>query len=204
MKTVVDTVKAWFLKDVAWHEMTILRDEGLYRHVRFSRPKSNVLQFDLITWPGHLAYCGDMGSFIFSRVEDMFRWFGRDWTKANFGYWGEKCLAVDKADGIRQWSKKIFNDSVRQQIEGYFSENSEKIRLCLKKAREDRIFSCENECEAHEAYSEFRFDGGNPLECMWESPCTESTYRFAWCCVAIPWGLNLYWKSKETSEIKAA
>ncbi len=43
-----------FLKDVSCHQMTVLRDEGVFRHVRFSRPDSSSYRFDLITWPRHL------------------------------------------------------------------------------------------------------------------------------------------------------
>lgn len=39
--------------DVAEHKMTVLRDEGLYRHLRFQKPGTSCYYFDLVTWPGH-------------------------------------------------------------------------------------------------------------------------------------------------------
>ena len=43
-----NTGNADFLRDVATHELTIIRNEGLYRHLRFSRPGSSCMYFDLI------------------------------------------------------------------------------------------------------------------------------------------------------------
>jgi hypothetical protein len=89
-----------FIKDVSQHKMQILRDDGLYRHIRFKRENTSCYYFDLITWPGALCYTGDMGTFVFSRIPDMFEFFRTDGEKGadlriNPGYWSEKLLAVD-------------------------------------------------------------------------------------------------------------
>ncbi|QJD98625.1 hypothetical protein HH212_00030 [Massilia forsythiae] len=102
-----------FLRDVGSHVMTILRDDGLNRHVRFKRPDTSCYYFDLITWPGYLCYTGDMGTFVFKRIEDMFEFFGHDRAyhasrgralAINLGYWGEKLVAVD-ANGANSGRK---------------------------------------------------------------------------------------------------
>ena len=41
-----------FAEDVAEHELTVRRDDGLYRHLRFQKPGTWIYGFDLITWPG--------------------------------------------------------------------------------------------------------------------------------------------------------
>lgn len=64
-------VKDRFLRDIQEHELTVIRDDGVYRHLRFQKPGTSVMYFDLITWPGHLCFTGDMGSYLFSRVRDM-------------------------------------------------------------------------------------------------------------------------------------
>jgi hypothetical protein len=86
-----------FAGDAAWHQMTVLHDDGLYRHLRFARSQvlgpvhvhTGMYYFDLITWPGFLTIVGDFGpSFVFSRERDMFGFFrGPD---INPGYWAEK------------------------------------------------------------------------------------------------------------------
>lgn len=68
-------VSEQFKRDVQEHALTILRDDGLYRHLRFKRPGTMTCYFDLVTWPGHLAYVGDMGDYVFTRVEDMLTFF---------------------------------------------------------------------------------------------------------------------------------
>jgi hypothetical protein len=66
-----------FLKDVATHSMKVERDDGVYRHLKFRGPESNSwnLWFDIITWPQCLVINGDMGSWTFARVNDMFTFF---------------------------------------------------------------------------------------------------------------------------------
>ena len=83
-----------FQKDVSQHGVTIIRDDGVNRHIRFKRPGTMCMHFDLITWPGYLCYCGDMGTYVFSRLEDMFEFFRTD-RDINPGYWAEKLQAVD-------------------------------------------------------------------------------------------------------------
>jgi hypothetical protein len=105
--------EARFLQDVAEHQMIIIRDDGVNRHIRFKRPDTSCYHFDLITWPGCLCYTGDMGTFVFSRVRDMFEFFRQDREynanrgralSINLGYWGEKLIAVD-ANGANSGGK---------------------------------------------------------------------------------------------------
>ena len=74
-----------FLKDVAQHEMSVLLDNEIYRHVRFFRPGTNCYSFELITGPGYLLYRGDMGCFEFERMYDMFEFFS-----SGRGYYAKK------------------------------------------------------------------------------------------------------------------
>jgi hypothetical protein len=102
-----------FLQDVAEHQMVVIRDDGVNRHIRFKRPDTSCYYFDLITWPGCLCYTGDMGTFVFSRTRDMFEFFRTDRKYAaqrgralaiNLSYWGEKLIAVD-ANGTNSGGK---------------------------------------------------------------------------------------------------
>ena len=40
-----------FAKDTAEHKIQVIRDDGVYRHLRFKRTNSNAYYFDLVTWP---------------------------------------------------------------------------------------------------------------------------------------------------------
>jgi hypothetical protein len=88
-----------FLDRVKGHELTVLMDNGLHRHVRLSPPDTRTCYFDLITYPGALLYTGDMGTFLFDRfdrAEDMFKFFrtppGEE-LRINPNYWEEKIIA---------------------------------------------------------------------------------------------------------------
>lgn len=74
-------------------QMEILQDDGLHRHVRFAKPGTGLYRFSLVTWPGYLAISGDVESFTFSRLPDMFEFFGGDRAHINPSYWAEKCVA---------------------------------------------------------------------------------------------------------------
>src|SRR3954466_1726422 len=73
------------------HEVTVLHDDGLYRHLRFRSPDHSAYWFDLITVPGCLIFRGDGDSFVFSRTEDMFGFFRSSREGSiNPTYWSEK------------------------------------------------------------------------------------------------------------------
>ncbi|WNP36206.1 hypothetical protein RN333_08395 [Enterobacter kobei] len=82
-----------FLLDAAHHRLDVIRDDGVYRHLRMKDPGTSCYYYDIITWPGYLTVTGDMGTWTFSRTHDMFRFFG-GWTgEINTGYWSEKLEA---------------------------------------------------------------------------------------------------------------
>src|ERR1700760_3629526 len=81
-----------FDREITRHEMKVVRDDGLYRHLRFKRPDTGMYYFDLITWPWHLCITGDASDgLVFSRTEDMFTFFGSSPDyRINPKYWAEK------------------------------------------------------------------------------------------------------------------
>jgi len=93
-----------FLRDVAEHAMLLIRDDGVSRHVRFAQPGTGCMHFDLITWPGYLCYTGDMGTYVFQRLTDMFEFFrtDREYKKRN----GAK-LAVNLPTGAKSSRRQI-------------------------------------------------------------------------------------------------
>jgi hypothetical protein len=104
-----------FAKDVASHEMTVLHDDGLYRHIRFRSGRS-AYWFELVTWPGSLTVNGGMEAFTFSRCDDMFEFFrGKE---INPSYWAEK---VRGRTSVKGYSEEKF----RQIITGHIAEGAE-------------------------------------------------------------------------------
>lgn len=105
-----------FRADTAKHEMTVLHDDGLYRHLRFKDPKNGFYWFDLVTWPGHLSFTGDMDGYAFSRVEDMFAFFRQ--RPGNHGinpqYWAEK--VVSGRESLKVYGEDLFKQQVAEDL----------------------------------------------------------------------------------------
>ena len=180
-----------FLKDVARHEMTVLRNDGLYRHVRFKRPETGCMRFDLITWPGYLCYTGDMGTFVFSRIADMFQFFrarpsAEERLPINLGYWHEKVDAEDRCDGAYKWSQEKFEKRVREYLDEH--EASPSVRA---QAEHSVIRVPDGEHESMRAAIDFEHEGFR-FQDWWETNCHEYTYRFVWCCFALVWGIRQF------------
>lgn len=184
-----------FLKDVAGHRMTILRDDGVYRHIRFKKPDSGDMYFDLMTWPGWLCYSGDMGTYVFQRLPDMFEFFRTDrWRPhrgwgilyINLGYWSEKIQASDR-DGVKRYSAEKFKAVVADWLDG--AEASQEVRDAVA----EEVLSCadDGEYRARMAANDFEREGFRFTD-FWEADLTEYTYRFVWCCYAIAWGVQQY------------
>ena len=55
-----------FPRDTADHQLTVLHDDGLYRHLRFQAPGTSLYWFDLVTWPGHLSFTGEVDGYTFA------------------------------------------------------------------------------------------------------------------------------------------
>jgi hypothetical protein len=190
-----DLTEERFLQDVAEHKMTVLRDEGYYRHVRFQEPGTGVLQFDLVTWPGYLCYCGDMGEFVFRRIPDMFVFFRTDrpGIQPDFYYWKQKCVAADRDGGIENYSPNKFISAVNQCLDD--AEASDAVRRDAKYMVLSR--ADDGEHAAMDAALEFR-SGNFRLEAFWECNLKEPSYRFVWACYAIAWGVQHYDAAKQT------
>lgn len=108
-----------FARDTAHHQLTVLHDDGLYRHLRAQKPGSSTFWFEIATWPGSLAIRGDYGdSYVFSRTDDMFGFFRRNGNTLgiNPGYWAEKL--GDRGRSVMKHSE----DTARRRIDECIDE----------------------------------------------------------------------------------
>lgn len=206
--------EARFLKDVDRHQMQLLMDNGIYRHIRFKRPDSSCMYFDLITWPGYLAYVGDMGAYTFSRLNDMFEFFRkepRDGARLsiNLGYWSEKLQAADcsgrRDGGSMEYDPEKFNSIVKEKYVEWCREylrDDKEGRRELREEIERLIANGEDgEDAAHIAARDFRFKRGSrtfEFHDFWEHNLRNFTTRFVWCCYALSWGIQQYDNAKVT------
>jgi len=191
----VEQVEKRFPEDIATHQLEIVQDSGLFRHLRFRRQDRGFSYwFDITTWPGFLCISGDMGCYVFSRIPDMFEFFrGKDGI--DYRYWKEKLQAVDRNSPAMEWSYDEFwsnvVDAFRQRVE--HSEQKQYRRRLIKVIREQLSFvDHSNSYESIKAMMELEIDGQYPFEDFYEYSCKDYTHRFVWCCQAIRWGINQY------------
>jgi hypothetical protein len=187
-----------FQRDVAHHQMKVLRDDGQYRHLLFNAPNTGFYWFELVTWPNHLAITGDMGpGYVFTRTADMFQFFRLHRAGINPGYWAEKLVADS---GVREFSEEKFRQTVLDYAAGYADEypglvaavRSEVLwgdDLDFEDAARDNLANWVYRVptgDAEPAYKEFRFEDTPGWDLH------DYTHRFLWCCHAIRWGIQQY------------
>lgn len=205
-----------FLGDVSRHAMTVLRDDGVHRHIRFKRPDSGTYWFDLITWPGTLCIDGDMGTYVFRRLEDMFQFFRtdrRDEGKLgiNPGYWGEK-LQAEARHGFKEFSPELFRAAVKsdfdQWVEYHAADDETKASALWEEIEERVLHSVDDgERDAITAAMEFTPDDDKckfNMRDFFEHRLQDYTFHFIWCCYAIAWGVRTYDQAKARTATEAA
>lgn len=192
-----------FTSEIAQHEMLVIRDDGVNRHIRFKRPGTMCMHFDLVTWPGYLCYTGDMGTYVFRRLHDMFEFFRRGENRGqyriDFRYWAEKLEASDRGDGVRKWSDKRFLADVRDVFDEHTSDEDawpEERKSALWDEIDAQVCAAADNSEHHAwvALWEFEHDGFNFRD--WERDSKEWAPRFLWCCYALEWAITTYDASK--------
>lgn len=208
-----------FERDVANHVMTIHRDEGAERHITFKTPGTSCYWFEILTWPGTLCIRGDCGTYVFSRLTDMFEFFrtdrGNDPMKLyiNPGYWCEKLQAVDcngYGDGrAKEFDAERFEERVKERVEDHLEgyEISDEKRESLMNDIQWEILDKANDGEfcAFDALMEFRSEEFPDLftDC-WEWDCKEYSFRFIWNLYAIAWAIRTYDAAKTVHTEQAA
>lgn len=159
-----------FEGDTADHTLIVVHDDGLYRHLRCQKPNTWSYGFDVMTWPGYLAYAGDMGDFLFTRVRDMFEFF-RD-QSANPHYWSEKLRGPGPAhQAVLDFDHDAFEAAARERNMDVWDppfNTQDAARLLVE-------------------------DGMDPYDLpkldRWSA-------QFLWACHAIPWAIARYDEAK--------
>lgn len=183
-------VEQRFRTDTAGHELRILHDDGLYRHLLVRNPRSSMYWYEILTWPGSLSIRGDMGSgYVFSRERDMFPFFRSERGRINAHYWSEKLSSG--RDSVREYSEHV----VRQRIVEAFLEDvrwngaprglGEALRAGI--LNRDLYF----EDEARGLLENFEFKGYS-FDDLWEWDLRDFDPAFLWCCHAIVAGIAQY------------
>jgi hypothetical protein len=179
-----DDAKVRFLENVKDHSMDVELDSGVFRSIKFSRNNSSVCYFRITTWPGHLCISGDMGTYVFARLNDMFEFFRGDELTVNVGYWTEKLQSIScfgsSEGGVREFDAQRTYDSVKEYAEELGKEEEAK-----------ELLDCSS---AHEA---LRLMDDIGMQDAWEYLSSRPTFHILWCLYAIRWAIMQYDKPKE-------
>jgi len=185
-----------FLRFVCSNHMEIVFDKGFVRHLRFSLSTGH---FDLITWRGSLCITGDFGTFVFSRCEDMFKFFRSPVTSdelhINPSYWYEKCEAVDSNEGALEFNQEHFELLVKDYFDTYFEGSEKEKRACWQEIEQD-VLRVDTRDEAYAALSDFNYMGFE-FSNSWEWNIMHYTSGFIRCLYAIVWGIKKYDEAKK-------
>ncbi|MHC3450853.1 hypothetical protein [Streptomyces prasinus] len=187
-------VAARFARDTTGHQMTVLHEDGLYRHLRFMNPKTSEYWFELVTWPGSLTIRGDYGDpLTFSRLDDMFQFFRSDrrWG-INPHYWAEKLGRDGGRRSVKEYSEELFKQLVKEHTADAI-RYSDAPRGISRAVRDDILsrFDLHHEETAREALEEFEYKGFQ-FDDVWEWDFQDYKPEFLWACHAIRHGIDLY------------
>jgi hypothetical protein len=179
-----------FVSDVADHKLSVKLRDGLYRHLVLREPGTSNLWFEVVTWPGSLAIHGDMGTWTFSRVEDMFTFFRSKELKINAQYWCEKVGAESRFGGpSEKFNAEVFKQNVIDSLNGYDLEDFQKAEIVGDLDQD--VFCEEDEVSVRRALADFSHDGFTFSD-SWEISGNAYTYHFLWCLHAIVWAIQQY------------
>jgi hypothetical protein len=197
-----------FTRETAKHEMTIVHDDGLFRHLRFKNPASSAYWFELTTVPGALVFRGDGDTFTFARLV-MFQFFRSERGSVNPRYWAEKI--TDGRDRARVYDEDMF----RQVVLEHFHENlvdggipleyagSALTELCADVLDDETVA---DETTARAALDRFEFDISADSRTRFADTYEWEFYVwdwwYLWACQAIVWGIKQYDAAKACPECK--
>jgi hypothetical protein len=211
-----------FQKEIARHVLSIQHDSGVDRRLLCRRPGDSAYWFEIVTWPGTLCIHGDMGTYVFSRINDMFQFFRDGRGEINRSYWAEKLQGDYNGRTSRgmEFSIDLCRRSIKDQFrqawrgECRTAEQFALRRECWKEVREQLLdMPDESEGAAIRAVMEYRFDMPRgtgifrndrfAFTDFWDNGLYEYTTRFTWCCRAIVWAIQQYDAAKAAAAAPA-
>jgi hypothetical protein len=204
-----------FVKDANCHIMTILRDDGVNRHIRFKRQDSSSYWFDLITWNGSLCIDGDCGTYVFRRLDDMFEFFraDRNYRKdvadlaINPSYWGEKLTSIGKHEKFTEFDSDAFDQIIKQYVIEWIKDRRdttthEERRDLWNSIQQDVIDTNESRKQGNAYDFSHRLNNQENFyfQDLFEYDFERYTFHFLWNCYAIAWGILQYDNHKKATQ----
>lgn len=191
-----------FLKDIEKHQLIINFEHGVHRDITIKKPGTIDMHYNITTRPGYLTFTGDMGCYVFQRLEDMFKFFrGSDGYRINPGYWHEKVQGQDKGAGIKEFSADKAERRVKEHLEVYLEDLDMDDPNDAEKAKEAREaidvlidHAHDSEVDFYSALSNWdeKYSGGLDFSDWHEMDFTDYSFHYIWACYAIVHAIKLY------------
>lgn len=184
-----------FLETVKDHKLTIEIDDGFNRSILCKPDNSYIRYFRVVTYKGGLLITGDMGSWCFERLPDMFEFFGGK-SEINYHYWAEKLVCYDAKNEPYEFDDELFNKEVMERFKEYFKDECEGdpefllgFKECLDVSEYTdlsfyRINKVSEFLDNHGLCSGF-------MESVYNSGRKQNS-RLEWCMNAIVWCIQEY------------
>jgi len=175
-------------------KMDIIVDFGVNRVIEFINPTDFTGHFKIVTWSGELCISGDYGTFVFSRVDDMFKFF-RD-RKINPGYWGQKLNSISVWGGYKDFCPHLFRENVEEWTLDQLSENdelNEEQKVDIMGSVKSEILSCseDGEVRAYDATQNFENEHIN-FHDFWEVRSDKPSPQYIHSLFSIVWAIKQY------------
>ncbi|MEU0991630.1 hypothetical protein [Streptomyces sp. NPDC005953] len=190
-----------FARDTAEHQLTVLHENGLYRHLRFAAPdRGRVGPFELITWPYNLVVkAGWTFHFDIDATPDMLDLFRNTAFSGeiNPGYWSEKVRAG--RDEVEGFDQQLFDQQVKRYVAHSIRDGEAPRGLGAEVTREIfELGDISHEAGARSALAEFRYKGWDFGD-LSEWDFCDYTPGFIHSCHAIRRGVDLWDAARTTA-----
>ncbi|MFF2274191.1 DUF6085 family protein [Agromyces sp. NPDC058136] len=191
-----DEARKQFRRETTDHELTILQDDGLYRHLRVAKPGTRMWHWDVITWPGYLTIVGDIGDgYTFTRELDMFTWFnlrGVEPYDINPQYWRQKLVNTTR-EHTMSFSGSKFLQWMRETVTEHFEYSSTEMPAAVATALAE-LDEPDYWEQANELATEFGDDHNlrDLFEDMWDVSFQDYDHHFLLACFAIVDSIRRY------------
>lgn len=182
-----------FGRDTANHQMTILHDDGLYRHLAFQQPGRGTYWFELVTAPGSLTFSGDGDSFTFRRDRDMFGFFRGSAYRGqpNMDYWAEKLTSGGRENGVMRYDSWLMEKLVREHVAEDIRDEMTPLGVGVAVRDMFKWAPVDDERATRETLESFEHKGYR-FHDVWEWNFRDYHWWFVWACYAIVWGISEY------------
>ena len=145
---------------------------------------------------GNLTIHGDMGTWCFARIDDMFKFFRNTGElKINAHYWAEKITSESRYGGpSERFNAATFKENVLAHLDD--CALSEMRMQEVLEALESEVFSGEeDESMVRRALADFKHKDFEFTD-SWEINGKAFTYHYLWCLYAVVWGIQQYDSAK--------